>query len=356
MKKITLFFVGVLCMLSVANAQDVTVFDFDGTTPSTITGWGDSFTSVANPVSDGVNSSANVGEYIHTNQWASRTIEGLSINARYYTSYQFKVYSPVAGSLYIGLINATGGEMKGKSHTLAITSGWTTITEPVVAGQIITAISIAFNSGDVPVVPAVNVYLDDLTFIKTANTTGIVLYNENFSAPGEWDSWTGAPSLKTGKYNGGIDLVTVGDAPISLPQQWNDNGHMLKIVPTDAAVTISNINVAGFKNLVLSVDLAATPNIEVSADGGSWAALTFSAGVATLPTATNTISLRLNPDASADVFLDNLRITGEVSSLGTNSNQLSDNSIKYYPNPFTKDFNIEAVKSQEPIRVTIFDI
>lgn len=355
MKKITLLFLALTGMLNVANAQDITVFNFNGIAPLT-TGWGDSFASVANPVSDGVNLSTNVGEYIHSNQWASRTIEGLSINARYYTSYQFKVYSPVAGSLYISLKNATGGEMKGKSHTLAVTAGWTTITEPVVAGQIITAISIAFNSADVPAVPAVKVYLDDLTFIKTANTTGIVLYNENFTAADEWNNWTGAPTLKAGKYNGGIDFVTVGNAPITLAQQWNDNAHMLKMVPTDAAVTISNISVTGYNNLALSVALAATPNIEASADGGAWTPLTFSAGTATLPTATNTISLRLNPDASADVFLDNLKITGTAVSLGTNSNQLSDNSIKVYPNPFASEFKVDATNSEGPLQVSVFDV
>lgn len=68
MKKITLFFVAVLCMLNVAKAQ--MLFDFDtvnadqtftevwnGTWPNT------AFVKVANPDASGINTSSNVGQY-----------------------------------------------------------------------------------------------------------------------------------------------------------------------------------------------------------------------------------------------------------------------------------------------------
>jgi hypothetical protein len=71
MKKITTFLFGIFCMLSVANAQNVMLFDFDtvnadhpffegwnGTWPNT------AFAKVANPDASGINTSANVGEFI----------------------------------------------------------------------------------------------------------------------------------------------------------------------------------------------------------------------------------------------------------------------------------------------------
>jgi hypothetical protein len=71
MKKITTFLFGIFCMLSVANAQDIMLFDFDtvnadhpffegwnGTWPNT------AFAKVANPNASGINTSANVGEFI----------------------------------------------------------------------------------------------------------------------------------------------------------------------------------------------------------------------------------------------------------------------------------------------------
>ncbi|HEX9602074.1 MAG TPA: hypothetical protein VF985_11340 [Mariniflexile sp.] len=81
MKKITLLFLGIIGMLNLANAQDITVFDFDGTTP-TFSSWSDSFSSVANPVPDDVNSSANVGECNHNGQYSIVTVS-VDIDFRY---------------------------------------------------------------------------------------------------------------------------------------------------------------------------------------------------------------------------------------------------------------------------------
>jgi len=51
MKKITTMLFSILCMLNIANAQDITVFNFDGVTPTTGS-WADSFVS-NNPLFDG---------------------------------------------------------------------------------------------------------------------------------------------------------------------------------------------------------------------------------------------------------------------------------------------------------------
>ena len=370
MKKITLFFVSVLCMLSAANAQDIIVFNFDGTTP-TFDSWSSTFVSVANPVSDGVNASANVGKFTHNAMWSDISIDLTTtpIDSRYCTSFQFKVYSPTEGRLIMGCKNAADTSLSEYNSVQSVTAGWTTITQNIDATQPITKIHFSFKVDTTPIGDATDdIYLDDLIFITKTDAT---LYSENFTADLAWDADpTVTPSTKIGKWKGEIDLETAGDASITLEQQWAPHDRVLKLTSTDAAVTIPNIDVAGFTDLNLSIDfkndgVVIAPNIEASVDGGAFSPLTTAVAdesgtwetqVITLPAATSTISLRINPPASDPVYFDNFKITGTDESLGTESNQLSDNSIQYYPNPFTKDFNIEAVKSQEPIRVTIFDI
>jgi hypothetical protein len=173
-----------------------------------------------------------------------------------------------------------------------------------------------------------------------ALTTGMLakaqqtLYAENFesnvTAVSDGYMYSFAPSAKTGKWNGGVDLKTAGDANINLRQGWG-NGFLLKIESKGAAVTIPNINVAGFTNLNLSYEFvvedagdAVVPKIEASIDGGaSWVTLhTVASGggwskeakSVALPSGNyKTISLRMNPNtvnANAIMF-DNFIITGK---------------------------------------------
>jgi hypothetical protein len=174
-----------------------------------------------------------------------------------------------------------------------------------------------------------------------ALTTGMLakaqqtVYAENFEsnvkAVSDRYTYTFAPSTKGGKWNGGVDLKTAGDANINLRQGWGDGNFLLKIESKGAAVTIPNINVAGFTNLNLSYSFvvedagdAVAPKIEASIDGGaSWVTLhTVASGggwskeakSVALPSGNyKTISLRLNPNTvSANaIMFDNFIITGK---------------------------------------------
>ena len=160
------------------------------------------------------------------------------------------------------------------------------------------------------------------------------LYAENFepnvAAVSDGYTYTFAPSTKAGTWSGGVNLKTAGDANISLRQGWGD-GFLLKIESKGAAVTIPNINVAGFTNLNLSYEFvvedggdAVAPKIEASVDGGaSWVTLpTVASGggwsrepkSVALPSGTyKTISLRINSNtvsSNAGMF-DNFIITGK---------------------------------------------
>ncbi len=201
-----------------------------------------------------------------------------------------------------------------------------------------------------------------------------ILYSENFEADFN-PVQTFAPSTKVGTWSGGIDLTTPNNENITLRDGWGSQ-LLLKILSTGAAVTIPNIPVAGYTNLSLSYEfvvenagVAVAPNIEASVDGGAnWTTLpTVASGggynketkSVALPAGTyNAISLRMNPDTvnSSDVMFDNFRITGTAVSLGTNSNQLSDNSIKVYPNPFVNEFKVDATNSEGPLQVSVFDV
>ncbi len=178
-----------------------------------------------------------------------------------------------------------------------------------------------------------------IALLFLALTTGILakaqqtVYSENFesnvAAVSDRYTYTFAPSTKAGTWNGGVNLKTDGDAKINLRQGWG-NGFLLKIEFKGAAVTIPNINVAGYTNLNLTYNFvvedggdAVKPKIEASIDGGaSWVTLpTVASGAAwnaeaksvALPSGNyKTISLRLNPNTATSnaIMFDNFIITG----------------------------------------------
>nr|WP_294932301.1 T9SS type A sorting domain-containing protein [uncultured Flavobacterium sp.] len=389
MKKITLLFLALTVMLNVANAQDITVFNFDGTTPMFTTEWGtDTFVSVPNPVSDGVNPSTNVGMFTDNTDYANMVVD-VDINPNLYRSVQFKVYSPNAGSVGVTFKNATGGTISGYySRSVAVSTVWTTITIDFLVSQQIKKIVFGFSddNASVPGEATDVVYLDDLKFIKTASTDKQI-YVEDFTS--KWaingGDWTGLPTTVTGQWLGGIDLETTGNANMTLNRWWNnDHGHVVKMVPTAAAVIIPNISLTGFNNLNLSFEVTwpwnqpedATfygsvaadrlPVIEIKTGSGSWTPLTvapFTGDWATqnivLSGIDNTQPLSVRISNSSTLYkmvIDNFKITGTAVSLATESNQLTDNSIKVYPNPFAGEFNVDATNSEGPLQVSVFDV
>ena len=206
-----------------------------------------------------------------------------------------------------------------------------------------------------------------LTGMLNVANAQTAFYTENFESNVAiaYDSYvaTFAPSTKAGTWSGGVNLETVGDANIHLRQGWG-NQYDLLVGPTDAAVTIPNINVAGYTNLSLTYTnvMLATPEapfIEASVDGGaSWVTLTTvpvgwgydrETYVVALPVATSTISLRINPPTANDQIFNDFIIKGTAGASGIN--QLSDNSIQVYPNPAT---NYILAKNAQ--KVTILDL
>jgi len=98
MKKITTFLFGIFCILSVANAQDVMLFDFDTTNANLIfqetwnNVWPDAaFAKVANPYVSGINTSANVGKFT-SNGGANAEIRSENVGSATLPNFDFATY------------------------------------------------------------------------------------------------------------------------------------------------------------------------------------------------------------------------------------------------------------------------
>jgi len=176
MKKITTFLFGIFCMLSVANAQDITVFDFDGVSPS-FTTYGDTFVSTANPLQDGVNSSANVGLYTHTSEW-NEPFFVVDIDPTVYPTFEMMVYAPTAGSIAVGCYDASWNFLDWFSTDITVpATGWVKLTHAL--GSFTTHIgniSLRFNGGSTTTYGA-TVYYDNFVF-KKAGAAGIASTRE----------------------------------------------------------------------------------------------------------------------------------------------------------------------------------
>ena len=177
MKKISTLFFGIFCMLSVANAQDLTVFDFDGTTHAYENWDGDTFASVANPLPDAVNSSANVGLYTHGSNSGSIGIQPVSIDPAVYKSVEMMVYAPTGGVVTIQTMDASWGNLDWfATTTVAPGTGWVKLSFDLTkTTQIgIMRVLLDYYTG---VATPTTAYYDNLVF-KTTTVTGIAKTGE----------------------------------------------------------------------------------------------------------------------------------------------------------------------------------
>ncbi len=313
-------------------SNDITVFNFDGVTPS-FSSWSDTFVGEANPLSGGVNTSANAGKYTHNTMW-SEVSTPVSIDSREYTSYEVSYYTPTSttGSVSIACYDASDKQLDWYAQPITTAGVWTKYTRNLNCTGIIAKVAVSFNIDKNPsITPSENiVYIDNLNFKKS---TTLTLYAEKFSASwSPYASWSGAPSTNTGSWFGGVNLQTTGDANINLDQWWGDSGHVLKVGTTDAEIIFPNINVAGFDSLRLSADMAfsasASPIVDVKVGDGDWVNVATSA-ITTWSSMTNqvyllkdaagnpisnvsTISIRLSHLSSTTVYYDNVKILGKI--------------------------------------------
>jgi hypothetical protein len=362
-KKFLLLFC--LTTFAIVNAQDITVFDFDGITP-TVSSWADTFVGVPNPASDATNGSVNVGKYTHLGQY-STVVMNVDIDPRFYTSFDIDVYSPSAGKITVVCQDANNKELIRYSQDVSVSTGWTKLSKELAFTTKIAKVEVVFNSGQTPKGTAEDVvYLDNLIFKKTTNTF-LDLYKENFFASwSEWGKWTGAPSTQTGKWLGAIDLQSSGDAEITLDRLWNNDapyGHVLRMQPTSPTIEISGVNINGFDNIRLvfdnmwpwsdaenatfwsAGDAEKMPVVEYKSGVGAWTTLTAAAFSGSWQTQSLSIdglddqqplSIRFSK-AGFTYYLDNVMIQGSVKMHSTGLNNEHKESLVISPNP-AKDY------------------
>uniref|UniRef100_UPI002611ED96 hypothetical protein n=1 Tax=uncultured Dysgonomonas sp. TaxID=206096 RepID=UPI002611ED96 len=142
MKKITFLVLGIIGMLSVANAQSVMLFDFDATNANQtwVTTWNGtwpnaSITKVANPDLTGINTSANVGKYtangganglVRTDTIGKATLLNFDFVTKPYFSLKVWVSKPVSISIDFEN-NGYYPSFKTKTQSITTTGQWVTI-------------------------------------------------------------------------------------------------------------------------------------------------------------------------------------------------------------------------------------
>ncbi|MDP4269204.1 MAG: T9SS type A sorting domain-containing protein, partial [Bacteroidota bacterium] len=335
------------------------------------------FVPNANPLSDAVNSSANVGKLTHNGGYTNGNSTAVDIDSKVYSSYEVSVYSPntTKGKVQIQLKDASGNQLDWYEQAVTDSTKWIKYTRNLVCTSKITAVTVFFNNGTNSTGTAKDtVYLDNIVFKKSTFNT---LYGESFAASwSPWGSWSGAPSTKAGSWFGKVNLQTTGDANINLDQWWGDHGHVLKITPTDAVVIIPDINVAGFDSLKLSADMSwpwslteqnagyysasdadKSPLIDVRIGAGDWVPAPTSAigqnwatpvillkDVSGNPISNvNTISIRLSQTPLFTAVYDNVKILGKVhNGVPTSIEAGKPNVLSIYPNPATTYIVIPA--------------
>jgi len=381
MKKLLLFSMGLMAVAQLSFGQDLTLFDFDGVTPTFSDG--DSFVAAANPHSDATNSSSQVGLLTHITQWSDVSCPA-SIDSRIYTSYSMNVFVPavtVSGTIAVACFDANGTQLDWYQPTaISSTGAWVTITRPYTFATKIASVMVSFNrssasletTGDV-------VYFDNLVFHKTSSTS-ITLYNESFYASwSQWSDWSGLASSQSGKWSGGVNVSSVNDS-IFIARIWNDVDHSfgLKLVPTSTDVTIAPVtNFTGFKNLTLSFEtswpwssvenngffsatvaqrtISAGYRTDINNDGivdnkdGDWVAIptdtlnqAWSTKTVTLPASTKIVAMQFGKGTSLYTgLIANLKITGEIDNASALPMAITHN-IVLYPNPTSDVLNVNG--------------
>ncbi len=142
MKKITLLLFGMIGMLSVANAQSVTLFDFDTVNADSIfhEGWNGTwpntaFEKVANPNASGINTSAHVGKYT-ANGGANAALYSQSVGKANLPNFDFAAKPYVTMKVWVNKPVNVSFEFQNngyypafttKTQSVATTDEWVTV-------------------------------------------------------------------------------------------------------------------------------------------------------------------------------------------------------------------------------------
>lgn len=273
-------------------SDDIVLFDFDNVTPDGYDTWADMFITVDNPLPDATNGSAKVGKFVHTRQWSEAGIQ-TSIDSRFYTSFEFKIYIPEGTTpreTSVVMYGESGSVIDEFVTTIEETGKWVVVQHSYSLATKIAKVAVSFNRSfnENEIGATTHAFFDDFIFKKTTSSL-VILYNETFSTPSEpWRDWTVTAQDMAGKWVGGHDLDFEGS--ISIIKDWDKvDSQVLQIDGTSPLITIPGISdLGGCKSYTLGFDLGwpfdeglvdaffASPaaektiDMKYKVDGGEW--------------------------------------------------------------------------------------
>ncbi|MGQ1946162.1 Ig-like domain-containing protein [Geofilum sp. OHC36d9] len=359
-------------------AQDpITVATFedeDGIDYAELNTWPGATDTVANPVTDGINTSATCARFIKTEAIKDGSImefTGFKIPHSIYTNPEFKlkIMSPDTSgvAIKISLYDYTGA---GVSKSINLPEGeneWHELTynfeEFLSSSSIgyITSMKLWINSNNTTGYDQ-TFYVDDLTITgenaALTESDVVILFQETFANNAWWmkamgngyyvskdstlaelrtTAWGGsALSASTANYNGEDSLVLA-------MTNWSARGvgqlDPSSTRPTLSSFTIRDIGIAGKANMSLSYDLywltapsafTDAPTFELSVDGGGWTEIQSTSELPTktkswkagiefdLSTVSGTkLSLRITNNTSGICHFDEIKLKGTSTFAGS---------------------------------------
>jgi len=201
-----LFFMMMLCLVSFANAQYI-YNDFDANQNETFEGWPNMPTIVTNPDASGINTSANVAEWVRSEeQWAHVfcSFEG-TIDFTTGTVFEVKAYVPITCTVLFKL-EGSNGEFTELSTDVSTVNEWTQLSFDFTGAQ----------SG---------IYNKIVIFFDFSTTTNNTFFFDDVTGPEYESGSTGDP----------VDLpVTFDDENVNYGlTDFGGNASQIIVDPTD---------------------------------------------------------------------------------------------------------------------------
>lgn len=413
MKKLSFILSGLL-LTSGAFAQlpaERVILDYDKVLPVS-SSVGDKASSGRNVDPSGINESKLSGKYVHRNQWVTEEqqcgykntefIKNGYVDLRDYTGIEYKVYVPAdtkAGLISLDLrsdgldfgpgdpnIQRENWERQFIAYSAIpldvetadpLRDQWFKVEHSnIMSGRKLGMVAFGYRRGEMPTTSAQEiVYFDDFIMkLKNPNEKTCLFRETFFLLAKESTSWESNPNAEIVQYPGtswsviietGADRWVSGYEPktdlISLEWEGDAHDHILVLDKGLPEINYEGINVEGFTNLKLDLDVKGkTPKVEYQLDGGAWTAVNIGTIGATKWTPKSfdisteggkKVNLRLSgKEISAGAgYIDNLSIYGNGEGAGLMNASVS--KLNVYPNPVTDVLNVSCDSAIEKIEL-----
>jgi hypothetical protein len=316
-----------------------------------------------NPLKAGINISDGVAAFHITSQYSDAVVlnnfdESISLAQHPFVKLKILSDSAVAKTINLEVIDINGFSQNiNRTLSKDVNSKWELVTfdfSEIVKNSPISFINSIIIKVDYGTVASGSnshnkYYLDDILFcgpaVDLTESDILTLFSESFSGNPWWmtmprektiadfrtASWGGSALTANAKYYNATDSLKMEmvDWSIGVPEFYPSS-----VRPTLSSLLIKNINISGYNNFALKynlrwkstpADLTKIPTLEYSVDGSDWTTLETTSdlpsGAGVWKTLSYQISsvtgsllkLRITNNASANLFVDEIIITGNPS-------------------------------------------